>query len=109
MTRFYCPFFRGKPTFPFHHETKWKKFTEKARNATTMVALDGLPDLVHPFGGNVAGNISALFIALVVVIGSAGALAQDVERASLHVLDLSDVVENRWRSGFCIHRGMVYV
>ena len=74
----------------------------------TLVAIDGLLDLTHLFRGNVAGNIPASFIALMVVVRPRRALAYHIEGASLKALDLSDVVENRLGIGFCIHE-VVYV
>src|SRR3989442_1269021 len=74
-----------------------------------MIALDGLLEFTHLFGGNIAGNIPALFIALVVVVGPFGTLAYHAQSASVQALDLGNFVENRLGSRFCAHRGVVYV
>ena len=67
------------------------------------VAVDGGLELGHLFRGHVAGNIAAIFIALVIKVGPLRALAQHADSAPIQTLDLSDVVQERLRSGFWIH------
>lgn len=71
----------------------------------TVVALDGLLNLGDLFQGDIAGNIFAVFIALVIVVRPLRALANDAQGAAFEALDLSDVLENRFGSRFCIHEG----
>jgi hypothetical protein len=53
----------------------------------------------HLFSGNVAAQGFAVLTPLQVVIRPAGTLAHDTELAWLHVLDLSDLVEDLSRVG----------
>src|SRR5665213_1493834 len=68
-----------------------------------MVAVDGLLHLADLFRGHIAGDVLARFVALMVVIGPGGTLANHAQGAALQVLDLRELAQNRLRSGFCIH------
>src|SRR2546427_2723134 len=69
----------------------------------SVVTVDGGLEIGHLFRGDVAGNIAAVFIALVVIVGPVRALAQDTEGAAIQTLDLGDVVEERMRRELGIH------
>ena len=73
-----------------------------------MAAIDGGLELGHLFRGHVAGNIAALFIALVIIVRPLRALAKHTDGAAIQTLDLGDVVEERLRSGFWI-QGQKYM
>src|ERR1035437_4811347 len=73
-----------------------------------MVRRDGFLEIGHLFPGNIAGNIPAVFVTLVIVIGPLRALADDAEHSSIQALDLGDVIEDRSGSGCCIHYEVVY-
>jgi hypothetical protein len=60
----------------------------------SAVALDGLLEIGDLFPGNIARNIPAVFIALVVVIGAVGALADNTDAPSVHALNLRDVLKD---------------
>jgi len=72
------------------------------------IAVDGGLEVGHLFRGYVAGNIAAIFIALVIIVGPLRALAKHADGAAIQTLDLGDVVEERLRSGFGIH-GRMYM
>ena len=58
-----------------------------------MVFGDRLFELGHLFAGNIAGNIVARFVTLVVVVRPGGAFADDADGASVHALNLGDGLE----------------
>ena len=57
------------------------------------VAVNGGLNVSHLFRRHVAGNIAAIFITLVIVVGPLRTLAQHTDGAALQVLDLADVLE----------------
>jgi hypothetical protein len=75
----------------------------------TPVAIDGFLEWGYLLFGNITGDILAVFVALVVVVWPFGALAQDVEGAAIHALDLSNGLEKGFGGRFGIHCGEVYV
>jgi len=68
-----------------------------------MVAVDGGFEFGHLFRGHVAGDVAAVFIALVIVVGPLRSLAQHADGAAIQMLDLSNLLKERLRSGFGIH------
>lgn len=73
-----------------------------------VVARDGLLELGDLLAGHIAGNIAAIFIALVIVVGAVGTLADHADAPAVHVLNLREVVEDGFGSGFGFHWGNVY-
>ena len=57
------------------------------------VAIDGGLEVGHLFRGHVAGNVAAIFIALVIIVGPLRPLAKHTDGATIQPLDLGDVVE----------------
>jgi len=57
-------------------------------------SVDGLLELGHLFSGDIAGDIPALLIALVIVVGPLGALADDAEGSPVKGLDGGDFPED---------------
>ena len=51
---------RGRQRFPFHHEIRWKKFTERARNATIMRGWRLAREMSGPGSGFVAHRTTDL-------------------------------------------------
>jgi hypothetical protein len=70
--------------------------------------LNGRLEIGHLFGGDIAGNIPAVLVTLVVVVRALGPLADDTDSAPVHALDLGELLEDGFRSGFGIHVGVVY-
>ena len=68
-----------------------------------MVAVNGGLEAGHLLRGHVAGDVAAVFIRLVIVVGALRALAKDTDGAAIQRLDLGDVLEERLWSGFGIH------
>ncbi len=58
-----------------------------------MVAANGFLEVGHLFGRHVSGDIAAIFIALMVVIGALRPLAKHTDSAAIQPLDLCDFVE----------------
>jgi hypothetical protein len=71
----------------------------------TPIAFDGLLQLGHLFGRNIARDVPALFITLMVVIGAVRSLAYDTESPIVHALDLGDLLEKRFWGLFGVHHG----
>jgi len=71
--------------------------------AEALVARDGLLDLGHLFPWQIARNIPAVFVTLVIVISALGTLADHADGSPVHALDLGDVMKDRFGSGFGIH------
>jgi hypothetical protein len=63
-----------------------------------MIPLDGQTHLIELLLGDIAGNVPAIFNELEVVVRAGGALSNDMKRTFLHVLDLSDLLQNGLRS-----------
>ena len=85
---FFCarrPFSAGL----FHHELH----VLRHQFLDPTVAIDGGLKVGHLFGGHVAGNIAALFIALVIIVGPLRALAKHTDGAAIQTLDLGNVVK----------------
>jgi hypothetical protein len=95
---FFCAH-RSFGTGFFHHELH----VLRHQFLDLTVAVDGGLEVGHLFRGHVAGNIAAVFIALVIIVGPLRALAQHADGATIQTLDLGDVVEERLRSQFWIH------
>jgi hypothetical protein len=72
------------------------------------VAFDGLLEIGDLFPGNIAGNIPAVFVALVVVIGPGGALANNADAPPVHALNQGDVFKDGFYSEFGAHGADVY-
>ena len=83
----------------FHHELH----VLRHQFLDLTVAIDGGLEVGHLFRGHVAGNVAAIFIALVIIVGPLRPLAKHTDGAAIQTLDLGDVVEERLRSGFGIH------
>ena len=72
------------------------------------IALDGLLEIVDLFPRNIAGNIPAVFVALVVKVRAFRALANNAEAASVDALNLGDALKDGFGSGFGVHYAVVY-
>ena len=57
------------------------------------VARDSGLEFRHLLGGNVAGDIAAMLIALMVIVRAFWSLAENADGAAVEPLDLGDVVE----------------
>ena len=88
----------------FHHELH----VLRHQFLDLTVALDGGLEVGHLFQGHIAGNIAALFIALVIIVGPLRALAKHTDGAAIQMLDLGDVLEERFGRGVRIH-GLDYM
>jgi hypothetical protein len=53
-------------------------------------SLDGRLEFTHLFSGDIAGDIPAVFITLVVVVGPLGTLADDAEGSPIKGLEGGD-------------------
>ena len=62
-------------------------------------SLDGRLEFSHLFGGDIAGDIATVFIALVVVVGPRGALADDAEGSPIEGMEGGDFPEDGLGSG----------
>ena len=72
------------------------------------VALDGLLEIADLFPRNIARNIPAVFVALVVIVSAIRALANNADAASVDALNLGDVLKERFWTGFGVHWAVVY-
>ena len=72
------------------------------------VILDRFLKFAHLFAGNIAGNILALFITLMIVIRPLRAVADNADGAAVQALDLSDFLKDRFGSRCWIHCARVY-
>lgn len=57
--------------------------------------------------GNVVRDVLTIFPGLVIVVRALGSLAEDAELTSLHVLDLSDLLQERLGLGLSIHANSI--
>ena len=73
------------------------------------IASQGFLEFGHLFRRHIAGNVAAIFVTLVVVIGALGALAQDADGAAFHAGDLGDELDQRVGRRFGVHEREVYV
>lgn len=64
---------------------------------------DGLLKGRNLITGNVTGNIFTVFPSLVIVVRPLRSLTDDAEFTALHVLDLSDLLQERLRGDLSIH------
>jgi hypothetical protein len=73
-----------------------------------MVAVNGGLEIGRLFRGHIAGNVAAVFVALVIIVGPARTLTKQTDSAAIQTLDLGDGVEKGLRSGLSI-RGWKYM
>ena len=69
------------------------------------VVRNGRLEVGHLLRGNIAGNIPAILVALVVVVRPLRALADDADGAAVHALDLGDSLEDRFGGKGRVHDG----
>jgi hypothetical protein len=68
-----------------------------------VVLGDGGLELGHLLGRHIAGDIPAVFVALVIVVRAGGALPDDADGAALQTLDLNQLLEEGFGGGLRSH------
>ena len=68
-----------------------------------LVVGDGGLEFLHLFGRHIAGNIPAVFVALVIVVRARRALTNDTDGAAVEALDLSQIPEEGFGGGLILH------
>ena len=67
------------------------------------IVLDGLLEIAELFGRNVSRHIPAVFVALVVMVRPLGPLPDDADGASIHALDLGDLLQDGFGGEMGVH------
>ena len=73
-----------------------------------LVAGNGVFQIGNLFSWNVARNIPAVFVTLVIVVSPFRTLADNADGSPVQTLDLGDVLQDRFGSRFGIHYRKVY-
>jgi hypothetical protein len=61
------------------------------------------------FGGNVTRDVPAVFVTLMIVVRPLRSLAYDADDTLIHALDLGDLLQDGFGSGFRVHVVDIYV
>lgn len=73
-----------------------------------LVVSEGGLEFGHLLGGHIAGHVAPVFVALVIVVGAVGALAQDADGTAVQALDLRQVPEEGFGGDWGLHVRRVY-
>jgi hypothetical protein len=68
-----------------------------------LIAEDGFLDGWNLLAREITGNILPILPRLQIVIRTGGSFAQDTDFAAFHLLNLADLLEERFRRGFGVH------
>ena len=74
-----------------------------------LVVGEGALEFGHLFGRDIAGDISTVFVALVIVVRAGWALADNADGTSVQGLNLSQFLEDRFGSDWSLHVRLIYV
>ena len=74
-----------------------------------LVVGEGGLEFGHLLGWHIAGDIPAVFVALMIVVRAGGTLADDADGSSVQGLNLRQFLEDRFGSDRSFHVGQRYV